>query len=85
MKLRPELVRFAEAMERKLRTHDKDRQKDVSGFDSSFCMDRIGEEYDELKGAYERGVSAEVLDESVDVANFTMMLWNTTQRSLAMR
>jgi len=77
MKLRPELLRFAEAMERKLRTHDKYRGKDVSGFDPQFCIDRISEELGELKSAYENGVVPDILDESVDVANFAMMLWNT--------
>lgn len=77
MKLRPEVQKFAEAMERKLRTHDKDRQTFVGGFDSSFCIKRLSEEWDELKLAYEKGILSDVLDESVDVANFAMMLWCT--------
>lgn len=82
--LRPAVRDFAEAMEMKLRTHDKDRGSDGWLEDCAHVLcDRLDDEARELRKAL--GVTTMSVDadhpkaakkEAVDVANFAMMVWD---------
>lgn len=80
MELRPAVQKFAEAMERKLRTHDKDRGEDGwQNADPESLFGRLKEETVELEMALRRDGRLESLEsqaEAVDVANFAMMIWD---------
>ena len=76
MTLRPEVLRFAENMEKKLREHDdrpgwKDNAPEA-------LLARLRQETDELDEAIASRMqttsSSEVMDEAADVANFCMMI-----------
>ncbi len=70
--LRPEVQRFAEAMERQLlkkKNEDKGGWKDC---DPEYIGIRIHEEANEFIQAIEKGI--DVLGEGADIANFIMMM-----------
>jgi NTP pyrophosphatase (non-canonical NTP hydrolase) len=72
--LRPSVIAFAQAMERKLRAND---HKGGWHHDSAHALSaRLREEHEELHRVIEeRTASAsDVLDEAADVANFAMMI-----------
>lgn len=75
--LRPAVLRFACAMETKLRKHDSDRGPD-GWLDCSrtWLLERIDQERDELARAVETGHRGTIAAEAVDVANFAMMLFD---------
>lgn len=82
--IRTEVLEFCEAMEKKLRTKDADLG--ATGWLEDYCnitflCSRLEQELKELKAAIldcnPRGVSAE----SVDVANFAMMIYSRAIRS----
>lgn len=70
--LRPEVLAFAIAMERKLRTQDAASGQSWKDADIDYLLDRLADEVVELNGAVVDG--AHVLGEAVDVANFAMMV-----------
>lgn len=83
--VRPEVQKFAQMMERKLRKHDAKLGSRVEGFDGDFCVGRLEEEFKELMAVwaeYQESHRAKDFDrlcrrvhqEAVDVANFCMML-----------
>ncbi len=83
MKLRPEVLRFAEAMERKLRKNDyKSGWKDCDLF---YLEDRLKKELSEFMKTL-ANQSNRMEGEAADVANFLMMLvdvvrWEATDKS----
>lgn len=77
VKLRPEILAFAEAMELKLQKKDAIREHWSRSTDS-FLFTRAVEEIGELARTFRFGTIENVLDECVDVANFVMMIFNNT-------
>lgn len=72
LKLRPEVRRFSEVMERRLRKHDhKGGWKDC---DYSYLTRRLQEEIDELHVAVQCKSLELIPEEAADVANFAMMI-----------
>jgi len=72
LKLRPEVRRFSEVMERRLRENDyKGGWKDC---DYSYLTRRLQEEIDELHIAIQCKSLDLIPEESADVANFAMMI-----------
>jgi NTP pyrophosphatase (non-canonical NTP hydrolase) len=69
---RPEVVWFADAMERKLRENDHKRHWLTLGM-QTLSM-RLTQEREELRDAVASGSAAETLAEAADVANFAMMI-----------
>jgi NTP pyrophosphatase (non-canonical NTP hydrolase) len=69
---RPEVVWFADAMERKLRENDYKRHWLTLGM-QTLSM-RLTQEREELRDAVASGDAARTLDEAADVANFAMMI-----------
>lgn len=82
MKLRPEIVAFAEAMERAMRAKDKERGEAWKGMPEDFYFKRLCEEIEEMMEAYKTYGLGHIFEcETVDVANFLMMLyWRSKQR-----
>lgn len=79
IKMRPSVQRFAEAMERKLRKHDADRGSD--GWiddDPHDLLERVHDEYMECAFALNRNGYRKAHKEAVDIANFAMMVFDTT-------
>ena len=77
--IRPCVMRFAEAMEERLRKHDKDRGADGWRADTlSSLLERIEEESDELSKAICEYNADKIRDECVDVGNFVMMISDIT-------
>ena len=77
MFIRPEVMRFAEAMERKLKLNDyKGGWKGRDGrahwaMPPEELLDRAEKEFEELKSC---DIDNDVLDEAADVANYLMMM-----------
>ena len=72
---------FARAMELTLQKHDTDKSgwKDCN---ISWLISRLEEELIELKHAFDNCDPESVIAESIDVANFTMMIYdNLTKES----
>jgi hypothetical protein len=89
MKLRPEVLKFARAMEAKLRLHDEDRGKsgwrgDVElgllSATKSHLVERLKLEVEEYIRSFENtrypGIGDK--DELCDIANFCMMLFDVS-------
>jgi hypothetical protein len=70
--LRPVVVWFARAMERKLR--ENDHKPGWRGEDAGALLERVDDEIDELKRAVGVRPPLVVLDEAADVANMAMMV-----------
>jgi NTP pyrophosphatase (non-canonical NTP hydrolase) len=80
--LRPAVLKFAQAMEDRLREHDAERG--AHGWDNSdsfWLYDRLRQECRELRKELRRadgncdvGYLARIRDEAADVANFAMMI-----------
>jgi len=70
LKICPEVMIFAEAMERKLR--ENAHKGDWRDCEETYLDERIDQELDEFREALGRGDN--VLGEGADVANFIMML-----------
>lgn len=69
---RPEVVVFADAMERKLRANDwKGHWRSCR---MQYLSMRLTQERKELYAAIASGDAAKVLDEAADIANFAMMV-----------
>lgn len=80
IELRPEVLRFAQAMEARLRANDhKGGWKDCR---TSYLFERLEEEAKELRGTMfgneKDRLHAQILPEAADVANFAMMLADVT-------
>ena len=76
--MRAAVRRFAEAMERKLKTNDHKRSwKDC---DEQYLSMRLTQERHELRRACQCGDAATILDEAADVANFAMMIADNAAR-----
>ena len=76
---------FARLMERKLREHDEDRGTDGwRGLecDVKYLLDRVIEEVEELRSAFNDADRTRLVKESVDVANFCMMITDRIDRPL---
>ncbi len=76
MELRPEVLAFAQAMERKLREHDETRgRRGWSSAQPDWLMLRLTEETGELARAVRRTRRGPlILDEAADVGNLAMMV-----------
>jgi hypothetical protein len=74
-KIRPEIMAFAEAMEAKMAEHDRDRGDGWKTENIQFFIIRGEQEMEELKEAHFEGVLDWCGKESLDVANFMMMLF----------
>lgn len=75
---RPEVVWFADAMERKLRENDHKRHWLTLGM-QTLSM-RLTQEREELRSAVASGSASVTLDEAADVANFAMMIADKVRR-----
>lgn len=74
MKIRPEIQKFAEAMENKLRKHDEERgETGWRGEGFAYLLDRLEDEVDELKNIE---TDIDEKEECVDIANFAMMIFD---------
>ena len=69
--LRPSVLAFAQAMERKLRKND--HRGGWAQSSPKWLLSRLREETRELSDAL-NGADLEVLDEAADVGNFAMMI-----------
>ena len=67
--IRPEILEFAQLMERELAEHDTDRGDSWKGMDKLECIHRIDGEIGELVHAY---TPEDIASEAVDIANFAM-------------
>jgi len=88
MKLRPEVLKFARAMEAKLRLHDKNRGKSGWKGDKKLglspspqveLVSRLEDEFREFIISYKNPYNSEFVvdkDELCDIANFCMMLFD---------
>ena len=76
---RPEVVWFADAMERKLRENDHKRH--WTGMGMQYLSMRLTQERKELYAAIASGDPTLVLDEAADIANFAMMVADVARRS----
>jgi len=77
IKLRPAVQTFAEAMEKKLRKHDKDRGSDGWLNESNnYLLERAFDEWIELREATQRLNTKNTRQEAVDLANFAMMIFD---------
>lgn len=72
MYIRPEVMKFAEAMENKLRVRENGGKGGWKDCDPEYIGIRIHEEADEFIGSVEKGI--DVLGEGADIANFIMMM-----------
>jgi uncharacterized coiled-coil protein SlyX len=72
IKLRPEVRKFAELMELKLRDNDHKRGWDCESY--SYLFARLREEVEELTTAFGGGTDDEVAEEAADVANYCLMI-----------
>ncbi len=81
-KMRDSVKDFAEAMEAKLKTHDKDRGKHGwVGCDLYYLHARMREElYEYSRSVRDSSDGGGDMDELLDVANFAMMLWDNLRR-----
>ena len=75
--LRPDVLHFALAMEKKLREHDRDRGG-WKGCDIDWLFWRLQEEIKELEDELEDGHPDK---ESIDVGNFGMMIHSNTAKT----
>ncbi len=83
---RPEVAKFAELMERKLRANDW--KGGWINDDPAMLLQRLREEVDELDRALmyseinprEVDVNVNAIDEAVDVANFALMIADVVSR-----
>lgn len=78
--MREAVVRFAEAMEAKLKVHDD--RPGWEGDDPEALYDRLIDELKELREAMDRrseDVTVDVSGECADVANFAMMIFDVTR------
>jgi len=81
LKLRPEVLRFANRMERKLKRRDKRWNDGWKSLDDHECMTGIRRELRELKTAIDLayslqqcGTFKEIQEEAIDVANWCMFM-----------
>ncbi len=74
--LRPEIARFAMAMEAKMRTHDDDRGDGWKGATPTWLIKLLKGELDEVEKAMEEVDPKKISAELVDVANFAMMAFS---------
>jgi len=72
--VRPELVAFVIAMEKKLRTNDL--KGGWRGDGEALLFAKLVTEVGELAAEIGHGTSDTIASEAVDVANFAMMLWS---------
>lgn len=71
--VRPEIVDFAQAMERQMAKHDKERGDSWKAATHLYLQSRMQEEVEESMS------EDAVIGEWIDIANFCMMIyWNTT-------
>ena len=68
--LRPEVLKFAEAMERNL--VENEHKGDWNGCETAYLLPRSRQDFAEFEECVDHGVSC--LDEAADVANFLMMV-----------
>lgn len=80
MKIRNEVKDFAKAMESKLKKND--HKVHWSNCNNLYLLSRLREELEELLEAYEKNDAHGIMDETVDVANISMMIHDNTKRSL---
>ena len=75
VKIRPEVMRFAEAMEMKLQQND---YKGGWSDDSIYCLlSKLYEEIDEFNST---GVYQEMMEEVIDIANYAMMIYDNSYK-----
>jgi len=75
MEIRPEVMRFAEMMERKLQLHDSDRGDEWRDFTAEYLLFRMKDEMRELVEAITNNMDrSTICCEAADVGNFCMMI-----------
>ena len=72
--MRPELKRFADAMESTLAAHDDERGNGWRGESIKWLLGRLKAELNELEKAFDNCDPKGVRDECLDVANFAMFI-----------
>ena len=75
--MRISVKRFAEAMEKKLKKYDDERGED--GWNDEripWLIERLEDELEELKEAYHGENRTEMKQESIDIGNFAMMIYD---------
>ena len=79
--IRPDVIRFALAMELKLRKHDDDRNG-WANTDINWLFKRLQQEMNELGEAiiFDGYFSGLPDEESIDVGNFAMMIFSNSSR-----
>jgi len=82
---RETVLEFANSMEAKLRTLDEERGE--AGWLNDACsiyflIERLEEELQELRCAFENCDSEAVMQETFDVANFAMMIHSSLMKQL---
>ena len=81
MKIRPTVMQFAEAMEKKLRQHDEEKGG-WEDCDFPFLFDKLEEEHDEVTNIIEKDFKNNRFPgELVDLANVCMMIWDKIKHS----
>jgi len=79
VQIRPEVLNFAIAMEKKLRMNDYKggwQNEDIISLEA-----RIGDEFNELKEAKTTGDKKLIQDECCDIANFCMMIFDLEEKN----
>ena len=81
MTIRPELMRFVEKMEAKMQSHDEKRGDSWKKESLSYLIVRLQQEVVELHEAISNNKSNdEISKEAVDIANFSMMIFDMFNR-----
>jgi hypothetical protein len=82
LKIRPEVRKFARAMERKLR--ENDYKGGWTNESNNYLLVSLENEVEELRGEMERysyfpQIKPFIQNEAVDIANFAMMIFNNNE------
>lgn len=81
IELRPSVQKFAEAMERSLQAHDSSKDG-WFGLEFSYLMRSIYGEVEELRDAILDRKPDEIRLESVDLANYAMMVFENSEQGV---
>ena len=82
--IRPELLAFAEAMEKTMREHDPEKGDSWKDCQIKYLYIKLNEEFTEVETAvynrlHKAGKINEISKELVDMANVSAMLWNRNE------
>lgn len=82
--IRPEILAFAEAMEKTMRKHDGNKGDSWKDCQINYLYIKLNEEFTEVETAvynrlHKAGKINEISKELVDLANVSAMLWNRNE------